>query len=327
MLTLLDAPSDPVIGPDHPGLAGNAYGFEGGCAVKEDGVYHLFCAEMAGDPFWVRMRLAHWRSSDGIGWSRLGTILETDGRIDLEDPRSSLWAPMVVFDEGDGRWNLFYVAYRPGDAAGSKHFDGRIWRAVSATPGRSGIAGPYQDVGVIMQPDTDSQAWEGQQGVDSFFPWWSGTEWLAFYGSHNFQPPGPWLVGLARAPVLAGPWSRCRGNPSPIETQFIENPIVIRHANGFIAIYDSCGDGGGYQPDARHIGYATSTDGIHWSAGRRAVLQPATGTGQWSEDMRTPLGLISEPDGTFTVPYTAQMRGRRFWAVGVACLRLEADHV
>ena len=45
----------------------NKYGFEGGSVVKVDGVYHLFVAEMAGDPFWVKMRLAHWTSPDAIG--------------------------------------------------------------------------------------------------------------------------------------------------------------------------------------------------------------------------------------------------------------------
>ena len=72
--TLIEAPAAAVIGPDHPDLAGNRYGFEGGCVVKEAGGYHLFSAEMAGDPFWVKMRLAHWTSPDARSWRRLGTL-------------------------------------------------------------------------------------------------------------------------------------------------------------------------------------------------------------------------------------------------------------
>ncbi|HRI82141.1 MAG TPA: hypothetical protein PLF88_06875, partial [Opitutaceae bacterium] len=58
--TLTSSPAAPVIGPRHPGLAGNRYGFEGGRVLRQGGCYHLFTAEMADDPFWVKMRLAYW---------------------------------------------------------------------------------------------------------------------------------------------------------------------------------------------------------------------------------------------------------------------------
>ena len=37
-------------------------------------------------------------------------------------------------------------------------------------------------------------------------------------------------------------------------------------------------------------------------------------------ELRTPLGLIPEDDGTFTVLYTAKVRGENFWALGMARL-------
>ena len=58
----------PVIDSDHPDCKDNKYGFEGGSVVKLEGVYHLFATEMAGDPFWVRMRIVHWTSPNGIEW-------------------------------------------------------------------------------------------------------------------------------------------------------------------------------------------------------------------------------------------------------------------
>ena len=223
---LLAAPAAPVIGPDHPELAGNRYGFEGGGVVKESGVYHLFTAEMAGDPFWVKMRLAHWRSPDAQTWHRVSTLYETDGRIVPGDGRFSLWAPMAVYNDDEQRWNLFYIAYRPGiGEREGLHMDGKVWRAVSTAPGRAGIGGPYRDASIILQPDAHSQPWEGQQGTDSFYPWRAGGKWYGFYGSHQHWPAGPWLVGLVEAPSLAGPWTRCfgstprRSNPCSLKTR------------------------------------------------------------------------------------------------------------
>jgi hypothetical protein len=322
---VVEAPVRPVLDVDHPELAGNKYGFEGGSAVKEGDTYHLFTAEMVGDPFWARMRIAHWTSSNTRDWHRVATLYENSGAMDPQDTRFSLWAPMPIFNEEEDRWNLFYIAYRPSgsDPTEVVHMDGRVWRAVSQTPGRGGIGGPYRDIGIILQPDADSQPWEGQQGTDSFYPWRIGDQWYAFYGSHNHFPQGPWQVGLASSPDLAGPWKRCEGlNPSPIEAKFIENPIVTRIGEKFAAIYDSSLDDANpdYVTDGHHIGWSMSDDGIHWPPGRRLNVQP--GAANWSDDIRTPLCLIREADGTFTMLYTAKRRGELFWSVGLARLRL-----
>lgn len=317
---LLTPPAAPVIGADHPDLAGNKFGFEGGCVVKEAGIYHLFTAEMAGEPFWVKMRLAHWSSPDGFHWRRVSTLYETDGSMRPGDDRFSLWAPMAIFNDDEQRWNLFYIAYTPGQGEREGlHMHGKIWRAISASAGRAGIGGPYQDVGIILQPDARSQPWEGQQGTDSFYPWRAGGKWYGFYGSHQHWPVGPWLVGLAEAPALAGPWTRCAGlNPSPIEPVFIENPVVTKLASHYAAVYDNCAEGDTYIPEGRHVGFSLSADGIHWPKGCKLAVQPHDGPAQWSDDVRTALGLIPEDDGTFTLLYTAKVRGRNFWSVGLS---------
>src|ERR1035438_1111379 len=106
---VIEAPVLPVIDADSPDLAGNKYGFEGGSVVKEGGAYHLFVAEMAGDPSWARMRLAHWISPDAHRWRRASTLYETSGAMDTNDTRFSLWAPMPIFDERNDQWDLFYI--------------------------------------------------------------------------------------------------------------------------------------------------------------------------------------------------------------------------
>jgi hypothetical protein len=283
------------------GAEGNKYGFEGGRVLKTGGVYHLFTSEMVGDPHWVKMKLAHWTSPDRIHWQRIGTLLESSGDFTGKDPRAALWSPMPVYDPKEGRWNLFYVAYQAApdtSRAWLTNHEGRIWRAVSQTPGPGGIDGPYQDAGVILERGPDSDPWEGLQGTDSFFPYKIGDTWCAFYGSAHTErlPISLWQVGLATAPDLAGPWTRSTQiNPLKVEPRFIENPIVTRLADGtYVAVYDT--------KEEKSIGYTFSSDGVHWSAGQHLIVQK--GDGIWSNDVRTPLGLVEEGKDTFTLFYT-----------------------
>jgi hypothetical protein len=306
----------PVITAQSEGAAGNKYGFEGGRVLKLRGIYHLFTSEMVGDPIWVKMKLAHWESQDRIHWKRIATLYESSGEFQGKDPRAALWAPMPVYDQKEERWDLFYVAYRSEPNTKTEwrnNFAGTIWRAVSKVSGPNGIDGPYQDAGIILQPDSESESWEGLQGTDSFFPYQVGTLWYGFYGSAKTEhiPITFWGVGLASAPTLAGPWKRCAGlNPLKIEKVFTENPIVTQLDDGtYAAVYDS--------PVPNAIGYTWSADGVHWSAGEAIIVQPQ-GTGKWADDVRTPLGLIPEGSDRFTVFYTGYQKPPGTKGMGVA---------
>jgi len=52
---------------------------------------------------------------------------------------------------------------------------GEIWRAILRVAGDGAIGGPYEDVGMVLKPDRDSDAWEELQGTDSFFPYRVGV--------------------------------------------------------------------------------------------------------------------------------------------------------
>ncbi len=299
----------PVITINSPGAEGNRYGFEGGTVVKLDGAYNLFASELVGNPRAVKMKLGYWTSRDRIHWKRVRTLFTSSGNHNGTDPRAALWAPMPVYSPGQGRWNLFYVAYRSKPNTKTEWFanyDGVIWRAVSEVKGRAGIGGPYRDAGIILQADKQSEPWEGLQGTDSFFPYPVGNRWYGFYGSAQtqYKPVRAWLVGLATAPQLAGPWTRCpKLNPAPIETRFIENPVVTKLSDGtYAAVYDD------EVPNA--VGYAFSRDGIHWMHGKVLVVQPK-GLGFWSDHVRTPLGLIPEGHHLFTLFYTGFQKLQR----------------
>ena len=110
----------------------------------------------------------------------------------------------------------------PSNATGwYVNFDGKIWLAKSKTPGRYGIGGPYQDLKIILQPDSKSQPWEGLQGTDSMFVYnlkGKDNVYLGFYGRANTQSTwkaqdNKWFVGLATANSLEGPWVRAHNNP------------------------------------------------------------------------------------------------------------------
>ena len=208
-------------------------------------------------------------------------------------------------------------------------YEGAIRRADAVTPGMAGIDGKFVDAGIVMKPDAASTPWEGQQGVDSFFPYKVGNKWVALHGSHNHIPPSPWLVGMAEAPSLDSlHWTRIRSEqPSPIETLFIENPIVTRLPNGhYIAIYDI--NNYPNQPDvapnpSNSVGYSISEDGVHWHQGRALVVQSKDDN--WASDVRTPMGLVPEGDGTYTLLYSAKMSDKPFWAIGHVRVKLTME--
>jgi len=292
----------PVLTIQSQGARGNKYGFEGGRVLKIEGRYHLFTSEMVGDPHWVKMKLAHWSSPDRLHWTRVSTVAESTGDFTGKDPRAALWSPLPVYDPREGRWNLFYVAYQAAPDTSDRwltNHEGRIWRAVSTVTGEDGIDGPYRDVETILQRGPDSDSWEGLQGTDSFFPYQVGDRWYAIYGSAHTEslPISSWQVGLAKATLLAGPWTRCtEANPLKIEKRFVENPLVTPLRDGtYVAVYDTD------TPNA--IGYTWSSDGIHWSEGKQLIVQE--GDGVWATEVRTPLGLIPEGRDHFTLFYTA----------------------
>jgi hypothetical protein len=116
-------------------------------------------------------------------------------------------------------------------------------------------------------------------------------------------------------------------NPAALETRFIENPIVTEApGGGVLVVYDSEG------PDV--VGWGYSADGgLRWGPGQRLTIQEKPG--EWAKDVRTPLGLVHEGGGRFSLFYTGfeqapdwsrmldEAKGKETCAVGLVELRLE----
>lgn len=323
-LVMISSHPGPVIGPDHPDVikSNNVSGFETGQVVKLKGVYHMFVNEMFIRPH-RDLRISYWTSNDAENWVRQSTIFESIPGRSPSNPRSELWLTGVEFNKNENAWNIFYVAYRAGDAdkgeRAESDYNGRIWRAKSVKPGIDGISGPYADIGIVLEPDVNTQEWEGQQAVASFNPYKVNNTWYSFYDGHNHIPKGGWPTGLAFAKELEGPWTRMpeEFNPLPIVDEFMENAVISRLSNGkYLAVFDSFGD--------QEIGYSLSVDGVNWSKEIRIKVQFEDD--QWGKEgdhsMRTPLCAIEEEDGTFTVIYTSLMNSveKRFYAIGKCTL-------
>ena len=314
----------PLIDYNHKDViqSNNKSGFETGQIVKLNGIYHMFINEMFDRPH-RDMRISHWSSTDAENWRRESTVVESISGRTPTNPRSEVWVTGAEFNDQENAWNIFYVAYRAGDSTKNEvpknDYQGRIWRAKSVNPGLDGIAGPYADMGIVLEPDENSQAWEGEQAVAAFNPYKVGDIWYAFYDGHNHTPLGNWPVGMATSKTLNGPWRRMPEghNPVPISPVFNENLQVTELKDGsFLAIFDSMGD--------QEIAYSLSEDGINWQPEVRLKIQTANNL--WADNgdhsTRTPLGAIEEKDGTFTVLYTAKrtIHGKAFFAVGKCIL-------
>ena len=310
-LELLELSATPVFAKASALANHIAFGFEGGTAHKIGERYFIFTTECLSEPKTAASRLALYTSEDGAAFTRHSTVLDLHG--DWREPASfwNPWSPMVVFDDAANRWSLFYVHYvrKPGSDQ-PYNMTGRMARLDSATPGRDGITGPWTQAGLIDLADDQPDPWEGSCKVVSFYPYKIGNDWWAFYGSNNaptFIAPDSlpqegsamkFWVGLAKSAnaSLDGQWIRQTAlNPVLMDPDFMENPVVTRLRDDvFICVYD-----GG---NTHALSYAFSRDGIHWDKEQVLELPSAPA---WLKAMRTPLGLIAEADGTYTIFFTA----------------------
>ncbi|WP_294959586.1 hypothetical protein [uncultured Flavobacterium sp.] len=348
LFEIIGGENKPVIDEGMSGTEGIQGGFEGGRVVKVGDTYHMFPTERAGEKgvemYYdrVKTKIGHWTSKDAIHWKRESTILQASGTYaiteddnPMNDRRAAIWSYMPVFNEKANKWYGYYLAYTVSKEIEPNHSFGRIWRCESTVEGINGIAGPYKDIGIIMEPGLDSQPWEGRQGVASFFPYQVGDKYFGFYsGAFPFNSWADypkksgkgWFVALAESKSLEGPWFRMNKGLEPIKTmhpQFVENPIVSQLPNGlYIAIFDGGPDGWGHHlPNM--MAYSLSADGINWSEAHYLPIE--TKVNKWWDIMRTPLCLIPEGNDVYTIVYNAIDLKKRFHPTGMVKVKLNRD--
>lgn len=310
-LQFLSLNQEPVISKNSKGAEDNKFGFEGGTAVKVNRRYYLFTTEVFGLPKTAAVRLALWKSKDGIKFKRRYQLTQTNSNwADSTSYLMSPWSPNLVFDSLKNRWSVFHVGYRrkPG-SPDVYNMSGRIRRFDAVKKGAKGIEGPYV-VGDWLNIAAKGPEWEGPGEMVSFFPFAVGKIWYGFLGSNTVpsvmsaeSKGGVTSAGktyfrasLAKADSLTGRWERVDElNPVLMDDEFIENSIVTKISDSlYINVYDGA--------NKHELSYATSADGIHWN---KEQVMNIPNTPEWLHTVRTPLGLINEGSGIYTIYFTA----------------------
>ena len=76
-----------------------------------------------------------------------------------------------------------------------------------------------------------------------------------------------------------------------------------KNANGtLVTVMDSHGTG---------FGYSVSVDGVNWSAMKHVEVTDKLD--KWWAEFRTPLGLVPEDDGTFSIFFTVMKESTNYW--------------
>ena len=300
---------EPVITAGDPGTEDNKFGFEGGTCHKVNGTYYIFTTEVFDEPKTAAVRLALWTSDDGLSFKKESVIASTN--YDWQDTthRMSPWSPMAVYDPEREVWSVFHVGYRrKANSTNVFNMSGRIFRYDSEVKGREGIGGPYKEgdwVNLTGEPDW----WEGPGEIVSFYPYKVGNEWWAFYGGNSVpnhidatgqeqtETKHIFYAGLAKSTDgLTDKWERQYDlNPVQMDPEFIENSVVTKiNDNLYINLYDGANE--------HAISYSWSEDGITWNPEQLIEFPDAPG---WIKTTRTPLGLIDEGNGIYSLYFTA----------------------
>lgn len=269
-----------VINTTNLPLEASFFGIEGGHMIQVNDTLYTVITEFTKPPIWVPSNIALWKadapkdSGWPQNWRRARTLFVSDGTTtgtDCNSTRASLGSSAALaYDDKTELWNIFYVGFISCNDSAFVNRQGRIFRAVSETPGHAGIESSYRDVDVVLKPDDghSQRWWEGTQGDDSMQPFYLGPKrgWAAFFGSAGVLDSGINIgqrMGLATAPELGGPWVRATGRTNPVNMSLfdtnIEQPIVTRlkDGRGFVAFFDAL------QAQARGmIGYSFSRDGL-----------------------------------------------------------------
>jgi hypothetical protein len=302
-----------LINASSPFLSRNVSGgFETGLVVKVEGVYHMFAAAFPPGPDWGSDILVHWASPDGLTqWSPVQELahFHEEGGL-YYDPVS----PMPWYNEAASQWELFFM-WQAQPMPDRWTANGTAYRMLSQTPGRAGINGPWVQDATPVLAHAGGQAWEAGMQDSISFPFYApaSNQWVVFYGSGPRMCCADWLVGLAAAPAPSGPFTRLPGNPvtllpPPAGMNYTENPTAYALPNGagFVAVFDPLFDEVHTGANNR-IGFGFSLDGITWLPEEGAAV-PVVAPGEpfWAQVIRTPLGMVDEGDGTWSVFYTAR---------------------
>jgi predicted GH43/DUF377 family glycosyl hydrolase len=253
-------------------------------AVVFDGsVYHMW---YSGASATTPSQIGYATSPDGLSWTRASTLPVLEPGPSGSWDEAGVRAASVISDSG-----VFKMWYTGFDADGH----GRIGYATSpdgSTWTKDG-ANPVFDIGA---PGTWDDFWVGEPAVvkdgSTYRLWYRGiAQGMPAAIGYATSPDGTTWIRYGIAPVLGdapgGSWD-----------YLVYAPNVLLDG-GTVQMWYS---GGNFAGTAWEIGYATSSDGVHWTKRGRVIQQGPDGSfDRYSADYPAVLQM----DGTFQMWYSA----------------------
>ena len=283
---------------------------------------------------WVRMRFGYWTSRDRLQWTRVAQCASRarSSRARTRARRSGRRCPCGTI--GGNRWNLFYVAYHSAPRRRHEiHAESprpHLARACRALPGLDGIAGPLRRRAGGDGAGARLAALGGPAGHRLLLPVprrrRRGTR---CYGSAKSEtlPITHWLVGLASAPALGGPWTRVRAaQPRPDRAEVHREPD--RHTGARTAA-------GSRSTTASRPGRSAGRTPPTGSRGARATrsrFSPLPARGRRTSARRSASSTRAAGDTPSSTPGSSRIptgcgccavKGKETCAIGFVELRLE----
>ncbi len=263
---------------------------------------------MAGGLPHVTSRMLYTTSIDGIHWNKFGF-----GASVMDPGSPGNWDRWMdtpeIFHDSTG-YKLYYF----GDSAeggGNKlptsvasigvatSLDGITWTKYAGNPLLThGTPGEWD------QHWIESPALYYDSVNHQYMMWYSGvdtTEWRIQIGLATSPDGFAWTKHAGNPVVAVGPWGS-------FDDMWVAVPCVIRRGNLFEMWYSAFSSLSAF--DTLRIGYATSTDGIHWEKSSRnplfsTVTPPHDTTvdkrGPWAPDV-----VFDQTSNTFSMLYESE---------------------
>lgn len=291
----------PLIDRSHAGSAGNECGYENGYVIEDErGVYHMLITEMftrgtKNANGWIPARIGYWTSENGAAWTRVRTIVQGNDRTG--DPREHSWSPSFFWNEREEAWEIYWRG------------NGAVFCLRSRQRGRAGIGAEYAECAKVWPPLCDRAGKEREfASFGNIFRTKGGRKATFYCYTEEQNGRMQWLASLAFLDERTGRW--CAESEEPVFL-YCENPYVYEYGGNYYCVFDdlSC---------QRSIGIGFSEDGEHWES---RVLD-LTDSILWANcswyvnSVRTPLSLIREKDGSFTVFFTAAEQKDGYFSIG-----------
>jgi len=306
---VLGGPNYPVLSPSLPGLWTNlSGGFENGVVVKTGGMYHMITTGWSAGTYSHDI-IVQFSSPDRHNWTFGGQV----AGCHWENGQwyNPVAQPALHFNNQSDHWELFHIWCIEPKVSWSPNCT--CVRSVSTVPGRSGITGPWVEAGIVLSPK-GAQPWQDGTLDSISNPFAVGGLYYVFIGSGGACG---WCVGLAYSSNMSGPFERVanssatpliNGTLTASSRGYNENPLVLRLPSGvYVAVFDFL------KPEVtvHHddvFGFSYSSNGVDWPAENgvaMSLLPPHNSTAPlWATRARTPLSLIDEGDGSYTMFYT-----------------------